>query len=389
MKRVAKKIPEAQQNVKRTKRGSDDECSLEELIAKKRAELVEHRLAAPDLIRQAEDLERRAGDCEAKRWRKRVGAEHRLTAAKLREEAAVRLSMRREHDFERRVVSYVRSYYGAAAPKQAAGRKRPTNEETARSADVTLRQRGRIVDEYLLEVGDAPPRVAMSARDECPRCTETTPLKLCTDTSTMTCPKCGYVLSYLDATSASTAFDEMIDFSPYSYKRVNHFLCWLTLLQGKEAHVVSDSVLNPVMEDLYTRARMRKAEDITQKDVRESLRRLRLRRGYDHVAQITARLSGIKPERVSVEVEEQLRSMFLRMQPAFQRHAPTTRTNFLSYSYVLYRCFQILNIQNVLPGLTLLKGRDKLENNDKIFRLMCADLGWKIPDLPPPTNNLR
>ena len=55
----------------------------------------------------------------------------------------------------------------------------------------------------------------------------------------------------------------------------------------------------------------------------------------------TARLSGRRPPRISAHVEDQLRNMFLQMQPAFQRHAPKSRTNFLSYSYVLYRCFQI------------------------------------------------
>ena len=75
--------------------------------------------------------------------------------------------------------------------------------------------------------------------------------------------------------------------------------------------------------------------------------------------------------------------MFLQMQPAFQRHAPKSRTNFLSYSYVLYRCFQILGIPEMLDGITLLKGRDKLEANDAIFRRMCVDLGWPVFDLPP------
>ena len=52
---------------------------------------------------------------------------------------------------------------------------------------------------------------------------------------------------------------------------------------------------------------------------------------------MTARLSGVRPPRVSKEVEEQLKNMFLQMQPAFHRQ-PRNRVNFLSYSYVLYRC---------------------------------------------------
>jgi hypothetical protein len=36
----------------------------------------------------------------------------------------------------------------------------------------------------------------------------------------------------------------------------------------------------------------------------------------------------------------------------------------------------------MLDGLTLLKGKDKLELNDSIFRKMCVDLGWPVFDLP-------
>ena len=66
-----------------------------------------------------------------------------------------------------------------------------------------------------------------------------------------------------------------------------------------------------------------------------------------------------------------------------QRPSPPTRVNFLSYSYVLYRCFEILQQPHMLEGLSLLKGRDKLEANDAIFRKMAHDLGWPVADLPP------
>ena len=204
----------------------------------------------------------------------------------------------------------------------------------------------------------------------------------------MTCKQCGYSVSFLDATSSSTSFDDVIEFSQYSYKRVNHYSGWLTLVQGKEAHQVSDDILQAVMKDLYERQHVRVATDITQKRVRDALRKLRLRKAYDHVAQVTARLSGVRPPRIPPETEETLRNMFLQMQPAFQRHAPRTRTNFLSYSYVLYRCFQILGLTNMLDSITLLKGRDKLEANDAIFRKMCKDLGWPVFDLPPASETM-
>ena len=239
------------------------------------------------------------------------------------------------------------------------------------------------MDEYLAEIDEAPAKVAMSARDECPRCDVASTLLVCSARSIMCCPRCGYAVAFLDSTSSSTSFDEMVEFSQYSYKRVNHYSMQLALVQGKETHQVPDEILEAVMADLYERAHVRGTEDITCRRVRESLRHLRLRKAYDHVTQITSRLSGRRPPRISPHVEDQLRNMFLQMQPAFQRHAPKSRTNFLSYSYVLYRCFQILGLTDMLEGITLLTGRDKLEANDAIFRKMSLDLGWPVFDLPP------
>jgi len=137
------------------------------------------------------------------------------------------------------------------------------------------------------------------------------------------------------------------------------------------------------MTDMYERQGVRAVGQITQRRVRDTLRRHRLRKAYDHVAQITSRLTGTKPPRISQKEEEKLRCMFLQMQPAFHRHAPKNRTNFLSYSYVLYRSFQLLGMHHMLDSVNLLKGRDKLEANDAIFRKMCDTLGWPVFDLPP------
>ena len=260
--------------------------------------------------------------------------------------------------------------------------KSQTIEAYVKHTDATNAHRMAIVEEYLTHIQASPPKIAMAVRDECVRC-EGVKLLLCSFKSIMTCPECGYSVTYLDATSSSTSFDDLVEFSQYSYKRVNHFLMWLALVQGKEAHRVSDEILNSVMSDLYYRQHIVSTSDVTQKRVREALRRLRLRKAYDHVAQITARISGTRPPRISAEVEEQLKNMFLQMQPAFHKHTSKGRKNFLSYPYVLYRCFQILGLHHMLEGITLLKGRDKLEANDAIFRKMCETLGWHVSDLPP------
>ena len=371
---------------KRTRRArdADGDASMEEHINAKRCLLVKEREEVPLLRNEMEECENKARAIGA-RWQTRMRKDLLRRAEEIQKEIDVRMSMEREHRFETTVVSYLRMYHNAAAEVRCRSKK-DLIQAYVRESGKTNERRSVVLDEYLLEMNMAPPKVAMATRDECPRCD--VKLLLCASRAIMSCPDCGYSVAYLDATSASTSFDEVVEYSQYSYKRVNHYLMWLSLVQGKEAHRVPDEVLRQVMQDLYGRQHVRHAPDVTQKRVRESLRKLKLRKAYDHVAQITARISGVRPPRISPETEEQLKNMFLQMQPAFQRHAPKTRTNFLSYSYVLYRCFQILGLHHMLEGLTLLKGRDKLEANDAIFRKMSADLGWPVFDLPPVTETV-
>lgn len=372
---------------KRTKRVRDasETLSLEEHIANQRCKLVAERREVPSLRARAQELRRRADGMRA-RWQVRPATDLRCEADALDREADERESMVREHRFESLVVSYLRVYHKQNSSGEEATKKARKSDSIAaymRQTDANVVWHGTILDEYLTEMNSAPPKVAMAARDECPRCD--VKLLLNTSRSVLTCPRCGHTASYLDITSSSTSFDEVVEFSQYSYKRVNHYCMWLALVQGKEAHRVPDDVLEAVMADLHDRQKVVDVAEVTPRRVRDALRKLRLRKAYDHVVQITARISGVRPPRISADVEEKLRNMFLQMQPAFQRHAPKSRTNFLSYPYVVYRCFQILGLNHMLDGITLLKGRDKLEANDAIFRRMSQDLGWPVFDLPSDT----
>ena len=372
-------------DAKRTKRvrDADDGRSLDDLVGTRRSALVAARHAAPHLRTRAQVLRTQASALGA-RWQRRQVADMHLAAAELEEEAHTRESMSREHRFEAVVVSYLRMYHhNDSAPEPT--RKNESIAAYARARESSTVRRANIIDEYRAEVDRAPAKVAMAARDECPRCTQK--LLLCAAKAIMTCPECGYAVTYLDASTTATSFDEVVTLSQYSYKRINHFSMYLALVQGKEAHRVADDVVSAVMEDLYRRQGIVDAAEVTPKRVRDALRRLRLRRAYDHVVQVTARISGRKPNRLTPQMEEQLRTLFLQMQPAFQKHAPSSRTNFLSYPYVMYRLFQLLKLEHMLDSITLLKGRDKLEANDAIYTRMCSTLGWPVYALPPNESN--
>lgn len=106
---------------------------------------------------------------------------------------------------------------------------------------------------------------------------------------------------------------------------------WLQQVQAKESVEISNEILDSVMNELY-RQRVIDINDITPKRIREVLKVLKLRKAYEHVAQITSKLTGKKPLRVPSHVEEMCRLMFIAVQPVFEKHCPKDRKNFLSYS---------------------------------------------------------
>ena len=78
------------------------------------------------------------------------------------------------------------------------------------------------------------------------------------------------------------------------------------------------------------------------------------------------------------ELEEKLKNMFKEIQVPFLKYSPNNRKNFLSYSYVLHKFIQILDQPEFLKNFPLLKSRDKLHQQEQIWKKICEDLNWKF-----------
>jgi hypothetical protein len=83
-----------------------------------------------------------------------------------------------------------------------------------------------------------------------------------------------------------------------------------------------------------------------------------------------------------MELEDTFKSMFMQIQDPFEKHCPPTRKNFLSYSYVFHKFCQLLELDELLVYFPLLKSREKLFEQDKIWKNICKELRWQfIPSL--------
>ena len=112
------------------------------------------------------------------------------------------------------------------------------------------------------------------------------------------------------------------------------------------------------------------------------LKKLRLHQYYEHIPHIISKITGNLPPTINRETEERLKSMFRDIQMPFARHCPKQRINFLSYSYVLNKMCQLLELDDFIKCFPLLKSRDKLRLQDKIWEKICEDNKWEyIPSI--------
>ena len=162
---------------------------------------------------------------------------------------------------------------------------------------------------------------------------------------------------------------------PYSYKRTNHFKEWITQIQGREGTYIPDNVINMIIGEIK-KERLTDKSLITYYKIKEFLKKLKLNKYYEHIPNIIHRITGNKQLIISQELEDKLLDMFNKIQEPFSRHCPKDRKNFLSYSYTLYKFFELLNKPEYLIYFPLLKSREKLFEQEKIWILICNDLDW-------------
>ena len=118
-------------------------------------------------------------------------------------------------------------------------------------------------------------------------------------------------------------------------------------------------------------------QDLSNKKLREILKKLKQNKYYEHVPHIINKINGLPPPIMSRETEEELRRMFKEIQIPFQKFCPRDRKNFLSYSYVLHKFVQLLDLDEFIDCFILLKSREKLHQQDQIWKQICNHLNWE------------
>ena len=193
----------------------------------------------------------------------------------------------------------------------------------------------------------------------------------------LVCPKCGSEEYMLVVSDFPSFRDPPKERNNYAYKKINHLNEILNQFQAKESTIIPDEVMHEVISEIKKR-RIQNIAQMTEKEIRDILKKLNKSKYYEHAAHILSRLNGNPPPTITPEIEEKIRTMFQEIQAPFLLYCPDDRTNFLSYSYILFKFFELLELDEYKAYFPLLKSRDRLIAHDFIWKKICEYLRWEF-----------
>jgi hypothetical protein len=204
------------------------------------------------------------------------------------------------------------------------------------------------------------------------------------NTSLLICSNCGIQESIILDIDKPSYKDPPKEITSFCYKRINHLNEFLAQFQAKETTEIPESLYNEIMLEIK-KERITNMTEINCDKMRLILKKIKRNEYYEHVPYIINQLNGLPPPIISCEIEEVIRSMFKEIQIPFEELRPNIipkRKNFLSYNYIMYKFFELLELDEYLQCFQLLKSRNKLYQQDTIWKHICAQLNWQyIPSL--------
>lgn len=247
------------------------------------------------------------------------------------------------------------------------------NEETKKNVEKTNKN---LIHEYLSNVDNAFLDVGnyICSTDICQKCRsgELIPIE---DEGVMICNKCHYNVRYLVENDKPSYKEPPKEVCFYAYKKINHFKEILSQFQGKETTQIPEQVI----EDLQSQIKKERIQihDLSYYKCKDLLKKLGYNKYYEHINFIKNKL-GIKPVVISQDLEETLCNFFMEIQYPYAKHCPDYRVNFLHYYYVLYKLFELLDQAHFLVHIPMLKDREKLIEQDSIWKKICDELDWEF-----------
>ena len=197
------------------------------------------------------------------------------------------------------------------------------------------------------------------------------------NTGILICPNCGATENIIIDSDKPSFKEPPKEMTSFCYKRINHLNEFLAQFQAKETTDIPEDVYNEILVEIK-KERITNMAHITPEKMRILLKKIKKNDYYEHIPYIINQLNGLPAPVIAPEIEEIIRGMFKAIQIPFEKYCPHKRKNFLSYNYVMYKFFELLELDEYLDCFQLLKSRTKLHQQDLIWKNICLDLNWQF-----------
>lgn len=266
------------------------------------------------------------------------------------------------------ILSYFETSAGSKPAREDAGgdNKRPTHD------------RATLLDKYRQSVDDMymKPMSSVMEHSACHHC-GSSDITVVIHDGYCYCNQCNTMEYMLVDHDKPSYKDPPKEITYFAYKRINHFNEWLNQVQGKETTEIPDEIYDKILLEIKQQ-KIGNMAQLTYQKIKDILKKLKINKYYEHIPHIINRLNGLPTPHLPPDLEDRLRHMFCQIQVPFLKFSPSTRKNFLSYSYVLHKFMQLLEKDQYLVSFPLLKSREKLQQQDQIWSKICNELGWQF-----------
>lgn len=164
------------------------------------------------------------------------------------------------------------------------------------------------------------------------------------------------------------------DYSPY--KRLNHFREWLNQFQAKQTPDIPEQIFIDIVKEL-NKNRIYDLSVLNKIKMKNILKKLKYNIYYEHITYIINKLNNLPPPKITRDMEKLFISMFYNIQDPWELYKKPERKNFLSYSYVLYKFCELLELDHLVDHFPLHKDPNKIMENDQIWEKICKYLNWE------------
>lgn len=191
------------------------------------------------------------------------------------------------------------------------------------------------------------------------------------------CKNCNSVSKFFIETDKIPYVNEaLIEGNHFSYRRYDHFIDWLSKFQKNKKSKIPKSIFTLINKEL-NRIKHKDKRNINKETILQILKKTGNTKYNNLIHEITNKINNKPIPRLPIIIQEKMKMMFKKTQKPFEEVCPKTRTNFLSYSYVIRKFLEILNQHKYIEYFPLLKSKEKLYSQDMIWKKMCQKLNWE------------